>query len=71
MLCRIGSGMSDIDPELERLLLAEESAHARFLRLQGFGDPEVVQVAEKLWQEAAAALRERRGQAKTGDRCRS
>lgn len=44
------------DTELERLELAEHDAHARFLRLEGFGDPKVVRSAQKLWQEAAAAL---------------
>lgn len=60
--------MADIDRELERLSLAEKRAYARFLRLQGFGDTTVVRAAEKLWQDAAAALSEYRGRAATKGR---
>jgi hypothetical protein len=59
-----------IDPELERLSSAEERAHARFLRLEGFGDSKVVEAAQMLWQDAAAALRKYCEQANAAGRGR-
>jgi hypothetical protein len=48
------------ESELTRLEEIERSAHARFLRLSGYGgitDRALIQAAKDLWDEAAAAVR--------------
>lgn len=54
--CRLPK-VNEINPELERLVRAEQEAHGRFLRLQmGFTDTAVLSSANELWQTAAANL---------------
>ena len=52
--------MSDADPQLALLQMAERLAHERFLRLSAVtGMPthsEVIQAAKQIWNEAAAAV---------------
>ena len=50
--------MSDADPELALLQMAERLAHERFLRLSASmpTHSEVIQAAKKIWDEAAAAV---------------
>jgi hypothetical protein len=53
--------MEDADPELARLMAAEEAHHLRYLRLSrpnGWPtDSDVLKAARKLWVEATAAVR--------------
>ena len=52
--------MSDADPQLALLQMAERLAHERFLRLSALtgmpNNPEVIQAAKQIWNEAAAAV---------------
>ena len=52
--------MSDADPQLVLLQMAERLAHERFLRLSALtgmpNNPEVIQAAKQIWNEAAAAV---------------
>ena len=52
--------MSDIDPQLALLQMAERLAHERFTRLSGPAGmpthPEVIEAAKQIWKEAAAAV---------------
>jgi hypothetical protein len=52
--------MSDADPQLELLQMAERLALERFIRLSatnGMPDhPEIVQTAKRIWGEAAASV---------------
>jgi hypothetical protein len=52
--------MAPIAPELLTLLIAERLAWERLKRLQGYPDKDVVEAAEKLWREAAKAVRDYR-----------
>jgi hypothetical protein len=53
--------MSDADPQLALLQMAERLAHERFRRLSGAAGmtnhPEIIEAAKQIWKEAAAALR--------------
>lgn len=52
--------MSDADPQMALLEMAERLAHERYLRLSASNgmpnQPEVIQAAKKIWNEAAAAV---------------
>ena len=52
--------MSDADPQLALLQMAERLTHERFLRLSAVtgmpNHPEVIQAAKQIWDEAAAAV---------------
>jgi hypothetical protein len=52
--------MTRVAPELLTLLIAERLAVERLKRLRGYPDKEVVEAAEKLWREAAEAVRDYR-----------
>jgi|HubBroStandDraft_6_1064221.scaffolds.fasta_scaffold343838_2 hypothetical protein len=49
-----------VDPELLSLLIAERLALKRLHRLRGYPDDDVVKTAERLWREAAEAVRDYR-----------
>ena len=52
--------MSDADPQMALLEMAERLAHERYLRLSASNgmpnQPEVIQAAKEIWNEAAAAV---------------
>ena len=52
--------MTRVAPELLTLLIVERLALERLKRLRGYSDKEVVEAAEKLWREAAKAVRDYR-----------
>ena len=52
--------MAPVASELLTLLIAERLALKRLKRLQGYPDKDVVEAAEKLWREAAKAVRDYR-----------
>jgi hypothetical protein len=49
--------MACVAPELLTLLIAERLALERLKRLRGYPDKSVIDAAEKLWREAAEAVR--------------
>jgi S-methylmethionine-dependent homocysteine/selenocysteine methylase len=52
--------MACVAPELLSLLIAERLALERLKRLRGYPDKSVIDAAEKLWREAAEAVRDYR-----------
>lgn len=58
-----------MDTELERLKEAEHHAHALYERLSSLAaaDPIFVETAERLWKEAAEAVRRHESNAATRD----
>lgn len=62
--------MAELDPELERLRKKEQQARALFLRMKQstlLADAVFIDTAEKLWGEAAEAVREHEARAARSD----